>query len=519
MSEFNTGLTSYLPTEIYKATVDGECSGDYILPDTVGDIKRVLRVTPRVMLMSQYADSGRLDYGGKAVYSALIVTENNKLVRLNYEEPFEDTLDIDGLTPSSTVSVIPEAGQLTWRMVNQRKLGIKLKLRTHITATESRDMTPDTGDLSYAELERDELTVPAVCMMSLTDGGVLSEDIELEGSLPQLGEIIDVRVEMNVGECKCGGGAVGCRGEAMVSILYTSDVGEPVFTVKHVPFMQQVSFDGATPETQAIAWAVCENPTCEIKPNGYGEARVVALDCDYTLTVECALSEPVSMVRDIYSTERATNVDIREVTTTKFERGYTTNFSVNSSVARNESPSLDADRVVDADVRLTFGEFTQDASRSKIGVEGSAEVTVTTAKKDEGGVNDYASHTFTVPVKCELDGRFAEGMKYRCVSSVTSTRTRLDSASVYVDFEVALALLTMCEERCTVVERAASNPNGAQPKSASLVLCYPTEGETLWDIAKRYRTTCDKIADANSLAEGERSPSFAVRKKYKVIMI
>ena len=37
----------------------------------------------------------------------------------------------------------------------------------------------------------------------------------------------------------------------------------------------------------------------------------------------------------------------------------------------------------------------------------------------------------------------------------------------------------------------------------SMTICYPAKGETLWEIAKRYRTTQSALLMANSLGEGE----------------
>lgn len=37
----------------------------------------------------------------------------------------------------------------------------------------------------------------------------------------------------------------------------------------------------------------------------------------------------------------------------------------------------------------------------------------------------------------------------------------------------------------------------------AMTLCYPSQGETLWEIAKRYRTTQAALLSANHLGEGE----------------
>ena len=46
-------------------------------------------------------------------------------------------------------------------------------------------------------------------------------------------------------------------------------------------------------------------------------------------------------------------------------------------------------------------------------------------------------------------------------------------------------------------------------KSPSLTLCYPSFGETLWDIAKKYSTTVSELMAANGIS-AENMPTVLV---------
>jgi len=520
-------INTMLPFTLADRRIDGECSGDYILPDTVADIKRVLRVTPKVTINGWYAENGRLSYEGKAVYTALIVTEEDKLVRVTYEEPFEDSAEVDGVSDRSIIIVRPECGALNWRMVNQRKLGIRMKLYTHISVSELRDIRPEYVSLKRQELECDEVTLPSMCVYGTSSEGVLSEDIELEGSMPQFSEIIDCRCDISVGEAKCTDGGIQCRGEAMVSILYIGEGGEPVFTVRRVPFMQQIRLDAAAADAHALAYVSCGEAKCEIKPNSYGEMRVLALDCDYTVYAECAVTSPVTLTRDVYSTERPIRTKTAEVKLCGLERAYSSNFSVNASISRAEAGAADAERVLDADVKVNITDPKCDGERGgRLTLEGNADITMTSLRRTDDGVNEYSTHTFTVPVKCEAGDStgMADEMHFRCCPTVTMLRTRLDSSSLYCDFEVAVALFAVKEEIVTVIENAAAMPEEAEGEQAkkrdgSMILCYPSRSETLWDIAKRYRVTSESLAEVNGLAENERTHDYGIGRKYHVMLI
>ena len=42
-----------------------------------------------------------------------------------------------------------------------------------------------------------------------------------------------------------------------------------------------------------------------------------------------------------------------------------------------------------------------------------------------------------------------------------------------------------------------------QPQKCALIICYPKKGEKIWNIAKRYGSTCKAIADENGISGDE----------------
>nr|MBQ4319447.1 LysM peptidoglycan-binding domain-containing protein [Clostridia bacterium] len=239
---------------------------------------------------------------------------------------------------------------------------------------------------------------------------------------------------------------------------------------------------------------------------------------------ECAASEPITLLRDVYSTERAVTTVPESLTLTGLERAYTTNFTVNASALRSEIGAADAERALDADVRVVINDCRRDRERMKLILEGSADITVITARRSEDGMNDCMSHSFTTPVKCELDSNVTDdpdNFRYRCVSSVTMVRPRLDTNGLYCDFEVALALFAMSRESVTAVGSAHPDETAADSinDGASMILCCPTADETLWDIAKRYRTTMAAISEANSFTEPECHSQYRVKSKHNILLI
>ena len=78
-------------------------------------------------------------------------------------------------------------------------------------------------------------------------------------------------------------------------------------------------------------------------------------------------------------------------------------------------------------------------------------------------------------------------------------RTRIDSGRISCDFEVSLNALFIRKARVDAVVSVTLSPETRKPPedAASVILCYPSDGESLWQIAKRYNTTTGAISALN----------------------
>ena len=52
------------------------------------------------------------------------------------------------------------------------------------------------------------------------------------------------------------------------------------------------------------------------------------------------------------------------------------------------------------------------------------------------------------------------------------------------------------------VEMVASAEKGEKTGGSELIILFTSGGETLWDISKKYRVSCDEVAELNSIEPG-----------------
>ncbi len=78
----------------------------------------------------------------------------------------------------------------------------------------------------------------------------------------------------------------------------------------------------------------------------------------------------------------------------------------------------------------------------------------------------------------------------------------VDSENFYLDCEVRITAVLSCKKAVNCLLSSEINPDTKVQSSACLVnVYYPTQGDSLFGIAKEFKTSVRKIAESNALTE------------------
>jgi LysM domain. len=498
---------------VYNKLFDGiqesEQGGDFVLPDFLPDIKQILVVRARPKYTGKYISGEKLEYEGEILYNVLYLAEDNTIRGAVFADTYEKTLNIPGIDSNSVIIINPTVTQTSWRLPNPRKINIKIKLFIDLKVLAKNCIEPRiNGNHSIEDeinLERNTSDITVMNVFSGESNDVTVNDtLELEGTYPQIQNILQCDAELYIYEAKTMPDKVLYKGDAVICCVYESDVGSYISVSKRIPISQIIDIDGVSDsgDWSCAVNAFAESLRAEIIQNNYGENRNISIDLTYNASVMAIYNDSVSVTRDIYSTEYECTANHVKLDVTSLNRSYNMNFSVNASKSRIECNAENAVNVICNDVALSLTDVTLDKSRSKLILEGNADVTIVSEMNNPE--TSFAGIQFTTPVKCELDGATIDSnFEYICSASVINNKGRLDTNNVYIDFEVAVNMVILSKSATDVI--AAVNLDRDHKLSTEgrppLTLYYPSQNELLWDIAKRYRTTSQAIMTANNLSD------------------
>ncbi|MFA6947765.1 MAG: DUF3794 domain-containing protein [Eubacteriales bacterium] len=489
-----------------------DVSGDFILPDYMPDIARVLRVRAAAVPGGYYAGD-TLEYEGRVMWNVLYQSEENTLKSVSYTAAYEGSVHSDAICDDAVISVCPREESSACRMLNPRKLSLRAKIMSDIIVScpvcaDSRITTPHTVE-DEVNLERDTTPLTSTALGFIMSGEQrVSDSFELDPSHSAAAEIITSDAVVIIPECKCSQGRCDLRGEVLLDVI-CEGVDSALYAVsRKIPFSLTLDMpDAAVSAAETITRASVSQLSVTVSKNSYGEDRM--LDCDLVCQAEvvCARAVTSDITRDVYSTEYECMGESRSVPLLTLKKTQSISFSVNSSSVRSEIGAEGASAILSTSARAVVSGFALDTERSRLSASGTLEIQLVAQREKSGGAEgaEYFPVNYTAPFKCELDGGgISASEKLTCipVCAVTSAKGRLDSTSVYGDFEISLSVMTFTggeTELITGVTLDKTKP--ASGAGAPITLYYPAHGERIWDIAKKYHVTCHAISELNLLGD------------------
>ncbi len=512
-----------MPVKVFEDTSCNEISAEYNLPDYLPDVNRLLKVSAKIFEISHFLSGDTLEYDGKLKCSLLYATGDGYLKNAEFERDFSGNTAVSGTAGDCDIRFDADIASVSCRLQNPRKLTAKIKL-TLTSAVDCQVSTlPDiVGKLTAEEeaaLQAQTHTCLAVTIRKAEElARPISEDLELDASLPSIEEIVGVDMEPFVTDLRVVDGKTVYKGEIVTEILYRAhpDDGMPTESPRFASFSAKIPIDGEIP-----AQGVGERPVMkarvsinqlEFRPqqNAFGENRTAELDFDYSVYVDYFCNEETLLTTDMYSTEYESSPEESALSYETALCAKAFNFSTDGNITPEDA---DFNQIVMTTASATVEKTEKQGG--KLLFSGNANVFVILTNGD--GV--YLSRNVQMPFRAETDApRTTAELSVLPEAYVISAISRKDNERIQVNLEILIAY-TAFEKHTEPYIRQLSvykdRPTKTE-KAKSLTLCYPCAKDTLWDVAKKYSTTIPELMAANGISAETLPPVLVIPRKPNV---
>lgn len=486
-------------TLLYHGTQHSELSGEFTFPDYLPDIRRVLRVTAAPQITGKYMNGERLELEGEIGMTLLYFSEESTVCAFTAALPFSQSIAISGLDETAIITARLNTDSTACRLTGPRKCILRTKPTLYVRAAAQKDITPDTTALpaeEAAKLCTHMQQLPAADILCASRADLrYAEDLPVSDGC--IVTVLSCEIIPSVRECRCITGGIVCKGEFAIAALCAVQEEQGITyrsLSRRVPFSETVD----EPDVTELYRCEPDLTITAVTPTVTEEGRNLGIDfaCDFALL--CSLDVRVPIVADalLPSYDVRVQGDAHPV----FRPLKTVNGAMSASGTLKFDPQDAPQTVTDARLTAVFDRW--ECKDERLHLDGTLELSLICAC--DGG--KYLPLTQTIPIHWDTDAASLPDSASLLVQTdcrIAGQNTRIDAAANAIICDAELSIfLSLAAKEIHQLPRALTLPPDTKPHppiKEPLIFCYPEKGESLWDIAKRYRIPPQTISRANGM--------------------
>ncbi len=476
---------------------------DVIVPDIKPDILKILDVSGFVSVKEKSVRSGKVYIQGTVKMTVLYAPDGDVISRaksLSSEQEFNHSIDVSGADGDALLLAEVEAESFGYSLINSRKVNLRcaIGMNVKLTRADEFEVATDTESDDDICIESKQLRL---CNFAINCEGRISvcEQLELPSGKPTIGEILKNTATVQSVELTLLDGKAVAKGQVKICTLYTSaDDGSIQFVEHTLPFGEIIDATGAEEDMEGeIEYSVCDM-YCEARDDSDGEARIIGVDIGICAIVKGLLLQEPRIIVDAYSLIGTTTLSTQEKVIEELLDNTTAQLTHKVSVSRPEQlPEIS--QVCDISAVASVDRIS--AEKGEITLFGSIKCCVLYVTNDPeiplASFTDSSEFSHTFHVNGADEHTICEAKIY--TEHISYTISGSDS----LDTRIVLGLNVRSfrsETISQITDISVSEPDDTKRRPC-IIMYFVQSGDTLWNIAKRYRTTVEALKECNNLTD------------------
>ncbi len=490
----NVNTCRYIGHERKKFNVEGDLN----VPDIKPDILNIINVSGGAYINKKEITENKIRVDGTVDICIIYLSDDelNSLRGINSTFNFTEYIDLLGVTEESFVKMKCMAGQIECKVINGRKINVKCPISIDVDASakEEYDISKDIVDDRNVELKKENKSFKTLYCCKC-ENIAINETINLGESDEPIGEILQANMKIVGKDYKTSYNKILAKAEAIIKIIYIADNERnsiETFEAK-IPVMGFIDVDGLT-ENMEISleyFIKCFN----VKPV-YQDLKATAITIDSEVEACVYIYNKINfdVISDLYSTDKKLNLEFNNI------KMMQNNVNTNENIEIIQSlliPELDTLKILNIDVTPFVSEV--NVLDGKLALEGNLEFNILYYRNDKKVLENKKmelpfQQVVRIPelqsnMKPKIDLEVCD-IEYKSIGG-NQEQIRLNmNISVSSSEEISINSINNIE----VLDEEL-------PLIPSMVIYYVKPGDSLWNIAKKFRTTIKEIKEVNELTD------------------
>ncbi len=466
---------------------------DMIVPDSKPDILNTINLSGNVCVYKKEAMDDKVKIEGcvNTYIMYLPDSQEDNLRGLNANIDFSQMIQMPGSQEGMTVVTCVTVKDLECKVLNGRKINVRAGLEVNIKLYSNENVDIISGVNNIDNIQTLDKNFEINSMIGSGSTRVYVKDtINIEPQ-DELAEILKTDINLVDNDIKISYNKVLSKCEAEVKIMYLTEDNRINSVQGRIPAVGFIDIQNVSEEN--ICDVSNEIKNMLIRPNP-AEEHSIYVEIELETTCMTYEKKNLTLIQDLYSPSTNLEFTQKKVTATTNKIMKNKNFTVTSKTNISE---LSEGNLLDVEVTSTINK--QQVTTSKIIYEGELLLNFIFTNQS----NTVNSKISKIPYEFSLDNPVADDTinietKTMINNKKFDVRTGGD-IDCNIDMEFAVEISQNVNINIIDGIQVAENRDEDNDDYDSLIIYVVQPGDTLWKIAKKFRSVVEDIAITNGI--------------------
>lgn len=486
-----------------KSSLQLTLDDDFNVPDVKPDIYKIIKEQGTVKINDVKMLNGKLMVKGTLYFNMLYLSDENArpVHNISGELPFDELIHLDEACSGDEASISWDLEDLTTGLINSRKLSVKSIVRITVLVEEMYDEATAVSVVGDENIQFINKTITVTDIaVDKKDTYRIKDQIHLPSNKGNMSEILYSELELRNPEVRLQDNKFNVKGELLIFILYASETEDnPVeYFETELPFSTTIECNGCTEDMiDNVEFSIASN-NIDIMPDADGEQRILDVEAVIEMVIKMYEEEELQLLNDVYSPDKELTPIIKDA---HYENLLVKN---NSKVRVNERVKITDNQPGILQICHASGEVKVDEINlleNGLEVNGVLEVQILYICADDN--KPINSLKGVIPFTQTLE---VKGIKPTSIYKVKTAVEQLsvmmlDSDEIEVKAGIGLnGIVFDSIKEPIITDIQVSDVDYEKLHSMPSIVGYIVKNQdNLWNIAKKYYTTINRIQELNGL--------------------
>ena len=476
---------------------------EYLIPDTHPDVQEILTVEARPMIINKEIIGDKIVLEGKVEYTVIYLAREDGLMAnsVSYNQNFTNNIDLN----QGEYKVICEAQcnveHIEAKIMNERKISIQgiITIDWELYKSNEFEFVKDIEGSDEVEVLKKTETINKISA---------NEDIELMGKCiirvgmdnPQINKILKCSLQLHKKEVKIADDKIYLGCYCKLNILYKGDDSKDIIPLEDDIYLsKEEEVKGVTSDMLPTVCYEISNNDLMLEEDDLGEVRIINDEFIVKANVKVFSKENIDTIKDAYSNKCLIGLkkDEHEV---GILHGANSSESIIKYNIQLKDKDLKPEHIISQNAAIILTD--KQVMRDRVVIEGiiKAEVLYKTTDDEKYLSNVKAEIPFSAMI--DIFGA-NENMKSIVKANLESIDASIEGNSIAIKATIILSGKVLYEMTKEFISDIVEEEGDMPEKKASITIYVVGEGDTFWNLAKKYNTTVGDLIKINKVEDSE----------------